>query len=482
MWRVPFGAPITPDMSPSEVSFPPTLVAPGTGTTLEFLALSDRDRRCAAAANIEPMGGGAPLTATLRAGHWRYDRPSPGATFLVASAAHLRVDGAFLSVREGLPRRYTLRVEIPEHAEAARYRGAMTVECDGAARRVDFTLEVIGTRPPRPDRPIGVYLERAPHFQWFADLADHAAAGTACDLAFLRRLGLTGLAPPLTTPDAGGLAEFLDDLGQVRRAGFDQAMLSYSSVKRLLRTLTPEQVGARLAEARRAADARGLQPPIWSITDEPSNPGASSGDLGALAGAIREAAPGVLLAGHLNTPGDEKYLPFLDVALVNAGFGVDRSDLEAMRRAGVTPWLYNMESPRLAAGFYLWRVGAGGLLQWHGRMPTADPFDPTDGREADVQLLYPTARPCPERHDVHADLLALAEGVTDLRWMLWLDGAAVTSPDAARLRESLRQAIPDTWDGALAEGPLAPRRWRAPIMTLAQNLRPHGSPGPRIAK
>jgi hypothetical protein len=186
-----------------------------------------------------------------------------------------------------------------------------------------------------------------------------------------------------------------------------------------------------------------------------------------LAAAMRAAAPGAPLAAHLNDPRDAALLPLLDLATVNHRFGADATDIARLRGAGVSPWLYNMPRLRMAAGFYLWRSGAEGLLQWHARMPTADAFDPTDGREGDVQFLWPTPGVC-DPPDLDADLLALAEGAEDLRWLAWL--AAATAPEAVALRDRLWRAVPATWQQAAALPPGAEAAWRAEIIALARRL------------
>ena len=79
-------------------------------------------------------------------------------------------------------------------------------------------------------------------------------------------------------------------------------------------------------------------------------------------------------------------------------------------------------------------------------MPTADPLDPIDGREGDVQMLYPMDRVCADRVDIHRSLLRLAEGVVDQRWLLWLsrqEGAPARS-----LARELASAVPDSWTAA----------------------------------
>ena len=161
-------------------------------------------------------------------------------------------------------------------------------------------------------------------------------------------------------------------------------------------------------------------------------------------------------------------MPLYDVVLANPGFGVDAADLARIRQRGAEPWFYNMPDHRLAAGFYLWRVGAGGYLQWHARMPSADPFDPTDGREDDYQFLYPEPASCAAVPDVDARLLALAEGITDLRWLRWLEQRAHHEPRAAALLAGLRDAIAPTWETALSE--VDPDRLRTRITDLAREL------------
>ena len=81
-------------------------------------------------------------------------------------------------------------------------------------------------------------------------------------------------------------------------------------------------------------------------------------------------------------------------------------------------------------------------------MPTADPFDPTDGREGDVIYLYPWLESCPDTMDIHKRLLDLHEATIDLRWLQWLETQAETSVDARNLVKKLRNAIPDNWEKA----------------------------------
>ncbi|MGL5237674.1 MAG: hypothetical protein ACRC8O_06580, partial [Plesiomonas shigelloides] len=130
--------------------------------------------------------------------------------------------------------------------------------------------------------------------------------------------------------------------------------------------------------------------------------------------------PDIQLAGQLNHPSQTALLPALSLVLINDGFGASAHNIAQLQKEGKQVWLYNLGASRLAAGFYLWRSGAQGYLQWHARMPTADPLNPVDGREADFQFLYPPLNVC-TLPDTDRSLFALLEGTDDLRWLHWLD-------------------------------------------------------------
>ena len=155
---------------------------------------------------------------------------------------------------------------------------------------------------------------------------------------------------------------------------------------------------------------------------------------------------------------------------VNARFGADAADIATIRDPGRAVWLYNMPRLRLGAGFYLWRSGADGLLQWHARMPTADPFDPTDGREGDVQFLWPMAEICAPA-DLDTDLLDLAQGMEDLRWLAWLEAQAQAgTPGAVALKNALWSEVPGLWKIVASRPETAASDWRERIARLARIL------------
>ena len=129
-----------------------------------------------------------------------------------------------------------------------------------------------------------------------------------------------------------------------------------------------------------------------------------------------------------------------------------------------------MTNKRLAAGFFLWKYKLSGYLQWHARMPTADPFDPTDGREDDQQLLPVMAELCAKVADLHPDLIEIAEGITDHKWLNWLDKMSKTSPPAFKLRQQLLQKVPNSWQRAENLTSQQLQTWRNEIEELALSI------------
>jgi hypothetical protein len=408
---------------------------------------------------------GAALPARLTWAQWRWRRPAPETPGLVLEPIHWRGDMDALTLPAGLPRPLAVLVRIPAEATPGPRRLRLTLEAAGRRVTAEAVLDVLPLARPAPAARVGAFLDVAPHLASFPAFREQVRAQTRCDLDALAAIGLDAVAPPLTTPDAAGREAFLGDLREAA-ARFAPPLPAYAPLRRLARAEGPEAAAALAAEAARAATAAGLPPVAWVVADEPSGGGGIEAAR-RLAGAMRAAAPGALLAAHLNDPRDAALLPLLDLATVNHRFGADAADIARLRTAGVAPWLYNMPRLRLAAGFYLWRSGADGLLQWHARMPTADAFDPTDGREGDMQFLWPTPGVC-DAPDLDADLLALAEGAEDLRWLAWLE--ASPAPEAASLLARLRRAIPDRWQDAAALPPATEAAWRAEITTLARRL------------
>lgn len=470
-WRVADGAMAMDERKPDG----PLVLAPGIGGRVDLTIIpvaADPVPRI----DIEaPAGPGGTLPVRWWSGQWRLERIAAAATLLRPTADALRAETT-LPLHAGLPRRFVVRVDVPEGTKPGLYRGRFQISTGGTIHHVPLEVEVLDVALPEAGLPIGFYLEAPPQFDWFRSLAGERRTAVACDLRTLRSYGLTGIAPPLITPDDGvngdggdgGTAGFVADMATAAAAGFRDPVLAYAPAKRLVAAMRPDGAAMRIAMAEEELQNHGLAAPAWSIADEPGNPdGGGAGGMAEISRAMRAASRNAKRAAHLNRPADATLLHLVDIALVNPGFGIDRTDIEIIRAKGVSPWIYNTGRPRLTAGFYLWRSEADGYLQWHARMPTADPFDPTDGRETDIGVLAPSAQACDPTPDIQADLLEMADGIADLRWLRWLDGRRDRM--ALDLRHRIWTAMPARWSEAAAMDADVLDGWVREIYDLARN-------------
>jgi len=452
-WRVGAASEGRPDRTAAAA-------APGTPAILELTVRAAADVPAPAVAINAPSRDGRVLPVWSFAGHWRLTRPDTAATLLIPDDRHLRGDGLELPILADLPRRYTLVVPVPERTVPGLYRGAVTI----AGRRTDIAVEVLDVALPPADAAIGTYLDDLPTQSWFR--RDPVTA-RICAMTALRVLGLTAVAPPLATPDdAAGIERILDDATLARDLGFATPMMGYTPLKRSWR---PDFV----AKADRVLRLHGA-PLVWSAADEVSNHGGDLDTLRRRLDDLRATAPGIRLAGHLNARRDSGIADAFDAVYVNSGYGLSAARIGDLKARAPFVSLYNQGHPRLAAGLYLWRTGLDGYLQWHARMPTADPFDPTDGREADVAWLPTTPGDCPAVPDLDRDLLHMVEGITDLRWLRWLDSQALRNATARALRDAIRDGLTGAWDEDKVLKNNEIDEIRSEIIALARRLRKEG--------
>ena len=460
----------TPLFGPEVAQNPPSLrvvAARGTGGRLSFSlfggGLTGRPKITLSA----PALGDTQLGLELYARQPRLDRVSTNSTLLQRTDDFLRGDAENLPVRPDEPRRYLAWARAPENAPPGLYRGSVSFDFGTALVEVPLEVEVLPVDLPPVASPAGFYLDEAPHLDWFEATRGQRGRQLDCDLAVLNAYGVLGDAPALGTPDRAGLAGFLDDERRAQQAGVAAPWLAYSSLKRLIALDGLDAAAVDLRRAQERAARAGLPAPIWALFDEPANMG---GDTQAAAAAekLRAAAPGLKLAGQFNEPDDWRYLRTVDVAIVNPGFGVDAATIAQVKARGREAWLYNTGAPRFTAGLWLWTTGATRYIEWHARMPTADPYDPTDGREGDVQVFAPGPEICAARPDINLALIGMAEGLVDQRWLLWLSRR--TEPEARALAADIRGQLAGDWASASRDGAAKAERMRASLIDLARRL------------
>lgn len=387
---------------------------------------------------------GKALKVTTRYGHWRYERPAPNATSLILDDSYLRADMESIELSNKKPRRLHVQVKVPSEAFSGDYSGKIQLFSRGELRLLDYKVRVLPIILPELEFSVGLYLEPAPFYQWFKPLKSQASTATACDLSLMDSHGFSTVAPALATPDSKkSRRQFVAQMKKIKSFGFDGEILAYTPLKRLLKQKDASEVATDLTKLNLLLKKNDISNIYWSIFDEPANNHFSQ--IKSTTELLKKEHQTFNTAGHMNSRRQEKLVPLSDLLLINHGVEVSAGNIKRLQ-LNRRIWLYNMPRPRLAAGVYLWRSGANGYLQWHGRMPTADPFDPTDGREGDVLYIYPSANGCPTAMDIHRRFIDLHEATIDLRWLQWLE--AEKSPEAIELLKAIRKSIPSQWDDA----------------------------------
>lgn len=452
-----------PQQGASELAASPVLAARGSRLLLEFVIHTSLDDPAPLLVILPPQADNGPLPITAYHGRWHLVRPQASGTLLAPSDQELVEGMAGLTLTAGVPRRLVLQVSVPRDAAAGRYQGNIQLLSQQQLVQLPLTIEVLPLTLPAASKPVGIYLEAPPYLAWLNNHAEQAqqqiAAATRCDLQRLAKLGISGLSPALPQDEAG----MREIMGEAAGLGFVAPLLAYTPLKRWGND--PASQLAQWQARQQALTTSGLPPLAWSLFDEPDLTTLPA--ITTLAREMKRRDPAVIRAGHFNHPGQTPLLTEVEIALINAGFGADKADVERVREYGVSPWFYNLGSPR-AVGFYLWQSGADGLLQWHGRMPTALPYDPTDGRESDFMLLGPQGCEAPR---LSRDLLLLQQAIEDLRWLAWLEQEARYQVEAALLLERLRKQLPTRWQQAERLPPSAWFQWRHDIEQLAKRLK-----------
>lgn len=306
--------------------------------------------------------------------------------------------------------------------------------------QIPLTIKRLPLELPSASKPVGIYLDYAPHLSWFQ--YDEQQSQADCDYKVLRELGLTGVAPALPTPVKGAEARFKRAAQSPLLQGLLPPFPAYTPVKRLLTDNSQQARDSALIQLDKLKNTFPLL--IWSLADEPGLHLKSDEKLDLFRSQLKQTLPEARVLAQLNHSHHDQLSSQYDAVLINQGYGLNSQRLASLKQADTQTYLYNLPHLRFASGLYLWRSGAEGFWQWHGRMPTAHPYDPTDGREDDVQMLMPTVEVC-QPPVLHSSLLGIRQGINDLRWLEWLMQNANQDIDSAILLQQIRQQISLDW-------------------------------------
>jgi hypothetical protein len=337
---------------------------------------------------------------------------------------------------------------------------------------VSFSIQVLGQKLVSSQQKVGVYLDHSPHLNFFEEWKTLQLAQVYCDLNYLDRLDLRALAPPMITPSEANIEQWLRQVALYQEFYGQADVLAYTPYKRMKGWLSGVDLSKKIGRlAQLSQENINL---YWSIADEALPEQLEQIRKEAIN--LHYASQFAKTAGHLNHPNQRSLISELDLVLMNHGFGVKKTIIDQIHRSLSTDgkanklvWLYNMPRYRLAAGAFLWHSAADAYVQWHGRMPTANPYDPTDGREGDYQFFYPQPTGCAALPDVDERLFDLAMGQYELAWYTWL--GQQTGADAKALAQEIHQKLGGDWTVASNITEQELDHWRDQIIDLAQSLK-----------
>lgn len=442
----------------------PVTLTPGTGAAFSFYLDASRFSKGARLSAAGNAAGG--ISLSLWRAQPRLVRAQGGMGLRESDRFLIAVPPGGIDLEPGVQRFAGWLTAGPD-VKPGKQELPLLVASPGSEQTLRLVADVIGAPLPEPAKPSGFYLDEAPHLAWGDDAAQARTRQLRCDLNFLGSLGISGNAPALSTPTVEKNGPFDADVRLMRAAGTALPALAYAPAKRLFPTASPGAFLQSLLQADERAEVNAQPSLVWSLADEPSNAGMEAGSLLSAAPLLKSVKPGIRLAGHFNRKGDERFASALDTILVNPGFGVDDEDLSVLGPDRQI-WLYNMGRPRLAAGLFLHYSRARRYVQWHARMPTADPFDPTDGREDDFQMFLPGMANCPAQPDINEDMLDMAEGLTDQSWLQWLE--MQTDARAVELMRKWQGVARSGW-ASLSMRDAAPEQFRTEAAELARLLK-----------
>jgi hypothetical protein len=127
--------------------------------------------------------------------------------------------------------------------------------------------------------------------------------------------------------------------------------------------------------------------------------------------------------------------PYLDVFLFNNSFRINQALIDRVRATGVTYGLYNTGMRREVFGFYLWRVGARKMWQWHYYRPEKTAL------HGFLAVRYAT-QPGPDGPYPTVQSEKVREGIDDYRYLMVLERLIEKAKDTqnAHVLQALLQA------------------------------------------
>jgi hypothetical protein len=388
----------------------------------------------------------------------------------------------------GVTAHYFLTVRIPKDLRPGSYAGSVTLTAGDKKCSLPVSLRVFPFTLEKPEGMVfamtyaacwwnevfkQIYkLDRVEVFdpaqqpQYFRDMVEHNVNGLHYAEGFL---------PPYTKTDKGYAFDFtkLHPTWQPRYVGMTLSKLFNDATQAGIELITipipetpynqpyfqcpmfsDEWNGAMVSMLQSCSEFirqnKWPQRVVYTLTDEPANSKELTDATVKMGRLMGEKAPGLKSAATLHKPVLDALGPVSDVCIMQVS-SVDEEVIAKIQRLGKEFWVYNGGSfgdcylrDRLFTGFYAYRTGAKGILQFAYMWPKGpDAYDDFKGtRGAGIFYAYPS----PDGPKDTVGLEGWRDGVNDFRYLYTLKktvDAALKSGD-----ESRRKAAQAAWDDA----------------------------------
>jgi hypothetical protein len=382
----------------------------------------------------------------------------PGYKYIVIP--HLLVPTDKIDIEKGITRAIFITVKIPEEAKEGNYKGNIEIKSEKNITKIPLTVKVLPIKLQENDIAYGIYdstLDYYWYYYWTGvfkekEFEDEILKHKERRYKFLRDYGLTTIAIGedlrrwISSPDGKTITINFENTGFTHlmdiatKVGFNPIV--WYGFQGLWRTsrgpekpylikgfenveplsdLWKEGYKKSIELVRDEGKKRNWSEIIFYIEDEASNVGKIGAEYAREVAKVAKEVPGIKTIASVNGPYEKILAPYLSIICPNSAFPITEENLNYIRECGTELWVYNIGTSRFSSGFYLWKIGAKGRLQWSGSV-SCSPYDDFDGAHPETSYMYYYSRP----NDYPVATLYLEkmrEGIYDYRYIKTLEKA-----------------------------------------------------------
>jgi len=395
-----------------------------------------------------------------------------------------------IDIEKGITKAIFITVKVPEDAKEGNYKGNIEIKSEVGNTGIPLILKVLPVKLEETDIAYGIY-DSINEYYWYyywvptfteKEFEDEVLKHKERRYKFLRDYGLTTIAIGedmrkwISSPDGktitinfenSGFTHLMDIATKVgfrpivwygfqatwrTSRGPEKPLLikGFENVEPLS-DIWKEGYKKSIELVKDEGKKRNWSEIIFYIEDEASNVGKIGAEHAREVAKVAKEVPGIRTIASVNGPYEKILSPYLSIICPNYAFPITEENLNYIRECGTELWVYNIGTSRFSSGFYIWKIGAKGRLQWSGSS-SCSPYDDFDGASPETNYMYYYSRP----NDYPVASLSLEkmrEGIYDYRYIKTLEkaiercknikkpGAEKVIKEAGDLLEEIRNKI-----------------------------------------